>query len=260
MKNSESKKQDSNSPQKEIELTKKYQPVIAKDCFDRFFDETKELGAEESDLKNHLKSLFKRALGYQTANPEALALIATVDEIKSQEDLNQIFSHIDLENLKLIDRIWLGNKNNISPGFNLEFVGRELSGTTGENLQSYIDATGFSGSMVVSQGSKKYESHSENVESNTSFATHSVGKLFTGVLTIEALRQGILEEDQLHQPVRLEQSVLDKLPENVRERLKTTTLHQLMTHKSGLGDYLDNYIVHPEIPLNPNKHLTPNQF
>jgi len=230
------------APPKEVELTTKYQPIIAEDCFDKFFDETKELGSKESELKNDLKNLFKRALGYQTASPEALALVATVDEIKSQEDLSQIFSHIDLENLKLIDRIWLGNKNNISPSFNLEFDGRELSSATGENLQSYIDGTGFSGSMVVSQGNKTYESHSENVETNTSFATHSVGKLFTGVLTIEALRQGILEEDQLHQPVKLEQSVLDKLPENVREHLKTTTLHQLMTHKSGLGDYLDNYI------------------
>ena len=229
------------APPKEIELTKRYQPTIAKDCFDKFFDETKELGTEESELKNHLKNLFKRALGYQTANPEALALVATVDEIKSQEDLNQVFSHIDLENLKLIDRIWLGNKNNISPSFNLEFDGRKLSGTTGETLQSYIDATGFSGSMVVSQGDKKYESHSENVDADTAFATHSVGKLFTGVLTIEALRQGILEEDQLHQPVRLEESVLALLPEGIREHLKTTTLHQLMTHKSGLGNYLVNY-------------------
>ncbi len=65
-------------------------------------------------------------------------------------------------------------------------------------------------------------------------------------MVIEALRQeplrpAILQEEQLNQPVKLEESVLEKLPEEVREKLKTTTLHQLMTHKSGLQDYLDNY-------------------
>ena len=201
---------------------------------------------EELGRKNSLIKLFKRVLSYQAANPEALAAFPTIDEIKSQEDLNKVFSHIDLENLKLIDKLWLGGKNNINPSLNLQFSVGELSASTKENLQSYIDDTGFSGGLVLSQHGAKYESHSRNIAADTSFATHSVGKIFTGVLVIEALRQeplrpAILQEEQLNQPVKLEESVLEKLPEEVREKLKTTTLHQLMTHKSGLQDYLDNY-------------------
>jgi len=242
-------------PQKEIELTKQYQPIIAQACFDKFFDEKKELSAQELELKNHLQNLFKRALGCQTANLEALALVARVDEIKSQEDLYQIFAHIELENLKLIDKLWLGGENNINPNLSLEFVGERLSATTSQNLQSFVDDTGFSGSLVISQDGAKYEAHSENVSADTSFSTHSVGKLFTGVLAIEALRQGILEEDQLHQPVKLEESVLALLPENVREYLKTTTLHQLMTHQSGLENYLVNYQKAVGLALNSGEEV-----
>ena len=44
---------------KESELINQYQPIIAKDCFDKFFDETKRLEGEELGRKNNLIKFLK---------------------------------------------------------------------------------------------------------------------------------------------------------------------------------------------------------
>lgn len=229
------------APATEVALTKKYQPIIAQDCFEKFFDETKELGKEELKLKKDLKVWLGKALSYQITNPEALTLATSLDEIKTREDLGRVFAHVDLDHLRLIDSKHLSGKNNITPNLRLEFAGPELASSTKGNLQSYVEDTGFSGSIALSQRGATHIAHSQNIGSNTTFPIHSVGKLFTGILVMEAVRQGILEEGQLTQTVKLADSALEKLPENIREHLEQITLHQLMTHQSGLQDYLPNY-------------------
>ncbi len=73
------------------------------------------------------------------------------------------------------------------------------------------------------------------------FAIHSVGKILTGTLVLMMVEQGVISEDDLNRPVQLDKTVLKQLPNAVREQLKNVTLHQLMTHRGGLGDYLGNY-------------------
>lgn len=80
----------------------------------------------------------------------------------------------------------------------------------------------------------------ENQSHNT-FAIHSIGKVFTGILTLIMIREDVLSEDDLAGPIQLDEAVISQLSPAVKEQLKHVTLYQLMTHKAGLGDYLGNY-------------------
>lgn len=77
--------------------------------------------------------------------------------------------------------------------------------------------------------------------SQAAFAMHSVGKVFTGMLAVIRVSNGTIPESDLNEPIKLDQSILDVLPASVKEQLKKVTLHQVMTHKAGLGDYFKQY-------------------
>lgn len=79
-------------------------------------------------------------------------------------------------------------------------------------------------------------------QSRYPFAMHSVGKVFTGILALIMLREDIFLEEDLQCPVQFDDSITKQLPLVVREQLKIVTLYQLMTHRSGLGSYLGNYM------------------
>jgi hypothetical protein len=112
-----------------------------------------------------------------------------------------------------------------------------------EKIQHYIKRKDLSVSFTI--GSARNPLITPEFPENLSqypFAIHSVGKVFTGVLTLLMIQNGIISEEALNQPVKLNKSVEQLLPLAIQERLKQITLHQLMTHKSGLGDYLGLYI------------------
>jgi CubicO group peptidase (beta-lactamase class C family) len=71
----------------------------------------------------------------------------------------------------------------------------------------------------------------------TVFNIHSVGKVMTGALVMKMVQDGVLQESQFNEPVQLDPAVIGALSEDVQERLKTATLHQLMTNQSGLKDF-----------------------
>lgn len=73
-----------------------------------------------------------------------------------------------------------------------------------------------------------------------SYAMHSVGKVFTGILALRMVQQGVISEANLKKP--LDEDFLKTLPLTLQNHLRENriTLHQLMTHHSGLGDYLQN--------------------
>lgn len=84
------------------------------------------------------------------------------------------------------------------------------------------------------------------------FSIHSVGKVFTGILAMRLLSEGIIsEKDFAINPIQLDESVYKSLQHapKVRDRLNEITLHQALTHHAGLGvgdgvpsgDYLDKY-------------------
>jgi CubicO group peptidase (beta-lactamase class C family) len=109
------------------------------------------------------------------------------------------------------------------------------------NIKRYMVEKGVSASIAIgnSEGKLINPEYSENQSS--SFAIHSVGKVFTGMLAMLMIRNGTISEDDLNKPIQLDKAVSDALPPTVREQLKRVTLHQVMTHNAGLGDYLGHY-------------------
>ncbi|MBU6339661.1 MAG: serine hydrolase [Rickettsiales bacterium] len=80
---------------------------------------------------------------------------------------------------------------------------------------------------------------------DTPFKTHSVGKIFSGVLMAEILTKGIINKDDLEKKgIELPKEVIDKLKDQpeVLERLSQVSILDAMTHKAGLGDCLDIHL------------------
>ncbi len=109
-------------------------------------------------------------------------------------------------------------------------------------IQQYIKSKNLSVSLTLGSAKSKLitPTYPEN-QYQYPFAIHSIGKVFTGTLVLVMIEQGVLTEEALKSPVQLDKTVLKKLPVTVREQLKKVTLHQLMTHRGGLGDYLGKY-------------------
>lgn len=128
-------------------------------------------------------------------------------------------------------------------------------------IEEYMQEKGMSGSICLGTADEKLVTPkiTEDMSSST-YAIHSIGKVFTGMLALLMVKEGILSDDDLHQvPVQLDESVIKALPPHVRERLKHVSLHQLMTHKAGLGNYIGAYIGAIAEGKNPEMK-TPNDF
>lgn len=114
-----------------------------------------------------------------------------------------------------------------------------------QNLREYMQDKGISASISLrdsASGMLVTPDFPEN-KSSSSFAIHSVGKVFTGMLVLQLVTEGVLEEKHLTEPLKIDFIKSLPLPEKVQNHLieNKITLHQLMTHKAGVGDYLDNY-------------------
>lgn len=111
------------------------------------------------------------------------------------------------------------------------------------SLQQYMQDKNISASVSLrANDSNLITPNFPENESKAIFAMHSVGKVFTAMLVFSLIRDGIIAEKDLHRPIELPLEIEDQLPHSVRDRLKNVTLHQLMTHHAGVGDYLTKYI------------------
>lgn len=114
-----------------------------------------------------------------------------------------------------------------------------------EELKGYLKKSGFSGVVNLSDRSKTHCLASSNIsDPRIPFAIHSVGKVMTQSLIFMMIQKGVISEKILHEPIQLDPEVEEKLPKKVKEFLKgpdAPTLHQIMSHKGKLGDYLKNY-------------------
>lgn len=110
------------------------------------------------------------------------------------------------------------------------------------NIKRYMAEKGMT--AAISLGSAEGELLTSNFSEAkpSSYAMHSVGKVFTGMLALIMVRKGIISEDDLNMPtVKLSEAVRAALPQVVTAQLEKVSLYQLMTHKAGLGDYLGGY-------------------
>ncbi len=113
-------------------------------------------------------------------------------------------------------------------------------------IKSHINEMSMSVSLSIGNANEKNSSLicSDNIPSAAPFATHSVTKIFTGVLALKMIEMGIISEEKLMQPIKnlINQDAWQRLPDQLKSHLEhnNVTLYQLMLHKGGLGDYYDN--------------------
>jgi hypothetical protein len=120
----------------------------------------------------------------------------------------------------------------------------EIKSTDLVYLERYMKEKNISASVTLGLADETLITPDFTGNKSSAFAMHSIGKVFTGMLVLIMVKKGIISEHDLNLiPVKLDTSDTKALPFVVRERLKKVSLHQLMTHKSGLGDYLDGYFM-----------------
>lgn len=162
------------------------------------------------------------------------------DSIKQKVSFDLFFNSLKDEPLVFFKEI--NDVEKLIPNKRYIDVYPHLTQSDINNIQEYIRRKKLSVSVTLgSANSTLITPHFQENQYQYPFAIHSVGKVFTGILTLIMIEQGILTENDLNQPVRLDDSVLSKLPLSVRNQLKNVTLYQLMTHRGGLGDYLGKY-------------------
>lgn len=100
---------------------------------------------------------------------------------------------------------------------------------------------------------KVFSGCAEGYTTSDIFTTHSLTKIFTGVLALRLTQEGILtDEDLTSKPIKLKKSTMDLLSKHskILKRLEEVSLHQALTHHAGLGvgkevemgDYYGRYI------------------
>lgn len=117
-------------------------------------------------------------------------------------------------------------------------------------LQQFMKDMQFSGVVCLSDskgGEPCVLSSGDNLNVDTPFAMHSIGKMFTGILTIKMIEQNIIPKESLDKPIQLNPEVWKNWPkelEIIKDHLTkegAPTFRQIMLHKGGLGDYLRGY-------------------
>lgn len=111
-----------------------------------------------------------------------------------------------------------------------------------KHITDYMDDRGMSAVVAVTSGETTTTLCTNGNNDESVFSIHSVGKVFTGMLILTLLEKKVLSVDDLDKPIQISESAKAKLPESVVKRLENVTLHQVMLHRGGLGDYLGNYV------------------
>jgi len=86
-----------------------------------------------------------------------------------------------------------------------------------------------------------YNGNTINKNSNKIYPIHSISKLFTNIMLVLLYNDNIINDEELHMPMKIEQTVLNKLSEDVINRLKNVSILQCIRHEAGLKNYMDNY-------------------
>jgi len=194
---------------------------------------------KDAQWEENVKSIMKKALMGQ----------ARTNEIRFDDFFN-LFK--DLPRID-IGRINVGANLGVTFPMPPEKENPTISSDDLSELRRYLQDTHMSAAVALGlpSGESVVPDFPEN-QSAFAFTLHSVGKVFTGMLIMELVRKGVITAGELDKPgVKLDEAITQKLPSAIRERLQQVTLHQLMTHTAGFGNYLDQYLsalAHEEKP------------
>src|ERR1700722_1965217 len=90
-----------------------------------------------------------------------------------------------------------------------------------KNLKEYIKDTQFSGVVYLSDEKNTYRICSEKFESMIEeeliFAIHSIGKVYTGILALTMVQEGIIKENNLFSPLEVGSPAEQLLPLSIQQ-------------------------------------------
>jgi CubicO group peptidase (beta-lactamase class C family) len=112
-------------------------------------------------------------------------------------------------------------------------------------IRQYMSDTNISAVIALGNAKKQELTVIASGGNKTSdiFGLFSVSKILTGILVFKMLsgdKKVLQEKDLTTKGIKLDTKVMEALPKIIQERLKEVTLHQLMTHMAGIGDYAEN--------------------
>ena len=166
----------------------------------------------------------------------------TNDNFATIKDITKILS-----SLTTIDLIFIDSAEH----FDVFDSARKKPDTNKKDIDTYIDDKKLELSYSINDNGKIINNLGNNI-----YAMHSIGKVFTGFLIMLLLNDGIITKKDINSPLQLDKDITEQLPKTIKKRLKETTMLDVMTHQSGLTDYLGNYFEslrnnNKENPINP---------
>jgi CubicO group peptidase (beta-lactamase class C family) len=192
---------------------------------------------------NHDHTLVKDILKSRSATPDNITELC--DEAINTKNFTaffSLFSTLDDFGISIID-----HEKQLSVPFNYgNFYDCKSNPTVNptdiDNLQQYIKDSNFSGIVSIHQPNATYTVSSPTItDHSTAFSIHSISKIFTEILTLIMIQEGIIQEEWLHQPLRISDTTKKLLPPTVMEQLSKTTTIDIMIHHGGFGDYTFDY-------------------
>lgn len=137
-------------------------------------------------------------------------------------------------------------------GEKLNFIIKNKTFRINKNkLDEYINTE--TTSYVIDLGDTFITNKSYNI-----FPMHSLGKVFTGMLIMLLINDGIITETDITKHTQLPQKIIDELPLSVKKRINETSFLDLMTHQTGIGDYLNKYF--EDIKNNKANPIEPEEY
>jgi len=184
---------------------------------------------------NYPQRFFKLSFFSELSEEEINVIIENNDDSKVVD----LIKTLNLDQLLMIDFL-----ENLNTGlFNIAVADCSTEGEKVEKLKIFFSSDRFKDSSFSYRNFQEDNScyFGPNNRENKSFSIHSIGKVLTGALIIKMVQDGIIPEDDLTKPVELDEDVLSGLPEKLQEHLKQVTLHDLITHKGALGEFIFKY-------------------
>lgn len=86
-----------------------------------------------------------------------------------------------------------------------------------------------------------YNNITINKNQNKIYPIHSISKLFTNIMLVLFYNDNIINDDELNIPIKIDETVFNKLSKDVKNRLKIVSILQCIKHETGLKNYMDNY-------------------
>lgn len=121
----------------------------------------------------------------------------------------------------------------------------KINSTDRASLEEYLAEKQIPASIYIGNAHQSIEQGDRILSSDEYvdgyYAIHSVTKIFTGVLVLKMIEENVINEAELNTPIVLSRpKFIENLPKEFKIYFQqySITLFQLMTHQSGLGDYL----------------------